>query len=572
METSTQHPGRNIDDFLREQTQMTKERHEMLGALLSSAMIRRGYFLAFASWMGSTEGSGSSGSNRVPSYTVLHTLEWISQHVHLGSEMPFMADKIDPGSGRLIVDCSNADEVKQRAPDWTRQAALAAYLTQPQRKFGPLMGVISPSWVDDQTHENWCNGRALKTAAEFIPIEPNQTVGLLKLDGVRVYALDGQHRVLGMRGLRELRDLGFLQLRAKNGSPRSSQLSRDDFIREFGLTIEAFQSVFCDTMPVEYLPAVVRGESHAEATRRIRRTFIAINSYAKKTEKGENILLDETNGYAIVARRLAVNHPLFRGRRGQRVNWKTTSIPSGRTPFITTLNTLEEIARCYLPAVCPEVVDAWQASISGVVPMRPSDQALNEAFEALSDFFDRVGRLPIFARLAEQTAEQEQAFLEKWREFPRYLRTGAMMEGTSGFRGHLLLRPLGQIILTKAVVEILRGDDRKRQGLTLNTIFRRLNYLDDGDGFEAHRPRNIWWGVTYSGITNRILNSGASWGHKLLVQCISGIEDKSRKNELWWTWVRSRAVDLKSQTWKNLEGRVARFDWDTPELPEPIGG
>lgn len=36
---------------------------------------------------------------------------------------------------------------------------------------------------------------------------------MLTLKDLRVYALDGQHR-LGMRGLRELRDHGFLQMRA----------------------------------------------------------------------------------------------------------------------------------------------------------------------------------------------------------------------------------------------------------------------------------------------------------------------------------------------------------------------
>jgi pimeloyl-ACP methyl ester carboxylesterase len=88
--------------------------------------------------------------------------------------MPFMANKIDHETGRLVVDCSNADEVKQRAPDWTRQAALAAYLAQPERKFGPIMAVISPKWVEDPEHGNWDGrGRALATAAEFTPIEPS---------------------------------------------------------------------------------------------------------------------------------------------------------------------------------------------------------------------------------------------------------------------------------------------------------------------------------------------------------------------------------------------------------------
>ncbi|MBU4461189.1 MAG: hypothetical protein KJ579_11515, partial [Verrucomicrobia bacterium] len=270
-----------------QQEQIEADRRKILSELLRQTISRKGYFLAFASGMGRSDCDNGAHRTPVPSYTVLHSLEWISRHIRLGSEMPFMENRIDPRTGRLIVDCSNADEIKQRAPDWTRQLALAAYLAQPQRKFGPIMAVISPSWVEEPSHSLWDHdGRATCTSVEFIPIEPTGTFGLLKLDGIGVYALDGQHRVLGMRGLRDIRDNGFLQMRARDGTPHSSKVTKDDFVDRFGLSIEDLQAVFNDTMPVEYTPAVVKGETHAEATRRIRRTFIAINSYAKRTERG----------------------------------------------------------------------------------------------------------------------------------------------------------------------------------------------------------------------------------------------------------------------------------------------
>jgi hypothetical protein len=564
----------STEEFLREQSEISADRREMLAALLGQTIARKGQFAAFASTMGRTAQRNGDHGVPVPSYTVLHSLEWISHQIRLGSEMPFMENKIDPESGRVVVDYSNADEIKQRAPDWTRQAALAAYLAQPQRKFGPIMAVISPDWVEDPKHPNWDeNGRARCSAIEFSPLEPSGTVGMLTLKDLRVYALDGQHRVLGMRGLRELRDHGFLQMRARDGSPRATQMSRDEFFESFGLSIEMLQSIFNDTMPVEYTPAVVAGETHAEATRRIRRTFIAINSYAKKTDKGENILLDETDGFAIVARRIAVNHPLFEGGgTNQRVNWKTTSIPSGRIPFITTLSAIQEMARVYLTATRSDVVGTWKATMTGVVPVRPSDEELDAACEALAEFFDHVWKLPLFQRLKDIGAKDELAFLEKWREFPRFTRTGAVVEGTGSFRGHLLLRPLGQIILANAVAELAYPEERGGIGLSLKMIFKRLSALDEDDGFEAHRPRNVWWGVTYTPTTNRILNRGKSWGHKLLVHMVAGITDEEARRELWWDWVSARGVDLKRKTWKNQQGRVARFDWDVAELPEPLKG
>jgi hypothetical protein len=562
----------SVEKFLEEQALMTREREEMLSTLLGQTISRNGLFIAFASSMGRTAQTDTNDGVPVPSYTVLHPLEWISHHIRLGSEMPFMENKIDHETGRVIVDYSNADEIKQRAPDWTRQAALAAYLAQPQRKFGPIMAVISPDWVENPGHENWSrDGRALKSAAEFTPLEPSGRVGLLKLADVRIYALDGQHRVLGMRGLRELRDTGFLQLRNRDGGPRGSIMQREEFFEKCGLSVEMLQAVFNDTMPVEYTPAVVAGETRAEATRRIRRTFIAINSYAKKTDKGENILLDETDGFAIVARRIAVSHPMFEGGgTNKRVNWKTTSIPSGRTPFLTTLTALQEVAKIYLTATHPEVVCSWEAAMTGVVPVRPSDEELNNGYKALAEFFDHVWKLPLFRKLEEVGADGEQAFLERWREFPRFTRNGDFVEGTSGFQGHLLLRPLGQIILAQAVAELAYPEELGGLGLDLKTIFRRLAKFDENDGFGAHRPSSVWWGVTYTADTNRILNGNKSWAHRLLVQLVNGLESETERLELWQEWVWARAVDRKQRTWKNLEGRIARFDWDAPQLPKPL--
>jgi hypothetical protein len=566
--------GVQVDALLDERSEMNEQRREILATLLGKAIARNGHFAAFASAMGKTVAGDGSTATPVPSFTVLHSLEWISRHIRLGSEMPFMENKIDHETGRLIVDYSNADEIKQRAPDWTRQAALAAYLAQPQRKFGPIMAVISPAWVEDPSHENWDeNRRAKQGAAEFLPLEPGGTVGLVKLDGVRVYALDGQHRVLGMRGLRDLRDQGFIQLRTKDGTARDANFTRDQFIESFGLTIEELQAVFNDSMPVEYIPAVVTGETHSEATRRIRRTFIALNSYAKKTEKGENILLDETDGYAIVARRLAVNHPLFEGGgTHRRVNWKTTSIPNGRTPFITTLGTLQEIAQSYLPAVAGDVVRRWETPISGMVPVRPPDTDIDLAYERLAELFDHIRKLPIFKRLEDLDIDDNLAALEKWREFPKYSRTGQVLDGTGGNRGHLLLRPLGQTILANAVAELAAPEDRGGYGLTLRTIFRRIAEIDAAEGFEARRTKSIWYGVTYAPTTNRIINRNKSWAHQLLIQLVAGISDAEAKQQLWWNWVTARAIDRDNLTWRNQDGKLARFSWDDSELPTPIRG
>ena len=44
-----------------------------------------------------------------------------------------------------------------------------------------------------------------------------------------------------------------------------------------------------ETISVEYLPAVIKGETREKAVQRVRSIFVAVNSYARKTDKGENI-------------------------------------------------------------------------------------------------------------------------------------------------------------------------------------------------------------------------------------------------------------------------------------------
>ena len=292
MKTETPAPKTDkVDEMIAEDRQRTERRKLMLQELLQEVSDRKGYVLAHRSAMGRT--LITSGSPKlVPSYAATHTLEWIATNIKLGSEMPFMKSKIDE-DGRLRIDAENAEDVKQRAPDWTRQPALAAYLAQSTRKFGPIIAVVSPAWVDNPKHENWSKGRALKSAADFVPLDLEGKVGLLKLEEVLVYALDGQHRVIGIQGLREVRDTPGLVLKNKEGEHTKKIIPKDDFLKMFKLPIEELQALLNETMLVEYIPAVIAGETREEASRRIRSTFISINSYAKRTDKGENILLDD---------------------------------------------------------------------------------------------------------------------------------------------------------------------------------------------------------------------------------------------------------------------------------------
>ncbi len=282
MRTTDPEPG----PLILEPKETDDREKAILAQLLQKAIARKGYVLVHSSAMGKVL-TETGTPKLVPSFAAAHSLEWIADNMKLGSQMPFMETKIDPVTMRLIIDQENAEEVKQRAPDWTRQPALAAYLAQPQRKFGPIIAVVSPDWVDNPNHENWDkSGRALKSSTEFTALDLEGRVGLLKLDGIKVYALDGQHRVIGIQGIRDVRDkpLGLV-MRTKDGKEKGRAYSREEFLGRFHLSFEDLQALLNETIIVEYLPAVIAGETRSDASRRIRNTFISINSYAKKTDK-----------------------------------------------------------------------------------------------------------------------------------------------------------------------------------------------------------------------------------------------------------------------------------------------
>jgi hypothetical protein len=372
-----------------------------------------------------------------------------------------------------------------------------------------------------------------------------------------------------MRGLRELRDNGFLQLRAPDGTPRGRTMLKAEFLQSFRLAVEDLQGIFSDTMPVEYTPAVIKGETHTEATRRIRRTFIAINSYAKKTDKGENILLDETDGYAIVARRLSVGHALFKDDgQDQRVDWKGTSVTSGST-YLTTLSTLKEATQLFLRPTKPSIFEQWTAPLRGMVPMRPADDELDLGTELRFGLYDHIAALPIFQLLHRTAAHEYRAVLNRWRDFPEHEIFNPLGDRDIGQnRSHLLLRPLGQLILVRAVAELTASESNGGRGLNLQTLFTRLAQLDRNRGFEAHRPQSVWYGVTFSG--GRMVIRNKFWAHRLLVHLLAGTPADNERSFLWKNWVGCRISDSRQPTWKDQRGEISPFDWEKDQLPIPL--
>lgn len=538
----------NVNDDIAAIEELEAKKSAALARLLDETLAKEGHVVAVKSEMGvALQETGIPV--KVPSYVAVHSLRWAGNksNLKMGSEMPFMAKYIDE-EGRIRVDPTNANELAQRAPDWTRQPALTAYLLHDRnRKFGTILAVVSPPWIDDPKHENWGpGGVALKSAIDFTPMDSTGRIGLLNLAHAQIYALDGQHRVMGIRGLHDLQD-GRLDLKKTSGAPIGRSMTRDQFLAQINVPETELNGLMEETISVEYLPAVIKGETREKAVQRVRSIFVAVNSYARKTDKGENILLDESDGFAIVARRAALAHPLFKTPTNEsRVNWKNTALPA-RSVWLTTLQALREMSVSFLSQVEPKMVRPWEELFKGAVPIRPVDSDLSKAQARLSDLFTQMGRLPSFAAISNGDA------IDTWRDF-----------ADSG-KGHLLLRPVGQIVLAKAVGKLI-GED----GMELEDIFDRLISLDEAGGFEQADPSNLWYNVTYDAAREKMIVSQVELAANALAYLIRGADTEGREGLL--ERLRRLRTRPEDSTWINFKGETVGLEDqdDGAFLPEPV--
>lgn len=550
----------DIDSLVNEIDAKSNKERRILTMLLDKYSQTAGKVFAIRSEMGYTlEETGQRV--RIPSFTVVQSLDWVGRTVKMGSQMPFMQGHIDK-KGVLKVDESIADSVKQRAPDWTRQAAIAAYLAHDKRrKFGTVVAVLNPPWVDDLKHENWApvesGRRALKSAYQFEALDTKGRLGLLDLDDSLIYALDGQHRVMGIRGIQELQEHGFLSLKNREGMSKSGRITRDEFMSQFNLDTAELQSLLGETITLELIPAVLAGEAAEQSSQRVRSVFITINAYAQKTGKGEEALLDESDGFAIVARKAGTLHPLF---QHDRINWKSSSLPR-RTRWYTTLDTLRKIAQVYLPQVAYELTSAWEPQFKGQVPIRPEEADIERAKDAYFDFLDRMRDLPVYKGL--ESGDD----LDEIRLFPSDFDSE---EDRLKAKGNLLLRPVGQSILAMAVGQLVH------EGLELDKIFEKLSKWDRLGGFAQHDPSSIWYGVTFD-TRKRNMNTRTNepMAANLLKYMIRGAEENEREIlKKFVVEARIAGGTVDKPKWENFSGSVDTYDPENPgagvDLPLPI--
>jgi DNA sulfur modification protein DndB len=221
----------------------------------------------------------------------------------------------------------------------THAAKIKEYLlTQPQRLFNALVvGVYggAPRWYELAIKENDL------LDPEDLPHYMTGALGILILGGSeKLFAIDGQHRVVGIRQAIEV---------------------------DSGVEEEEVSIIF------------VAHTNDAEGLTRTRRLFTTLNRYAKPVGKYEIIALDEDDVIAITTRRLVEEHALFRDKVSPA---KGKNIPTRDDRSFTTIVALYDA----LDILLRDRYRGWK----DFKRFRPSEEVIERFYERAVNFWDMM--------------------------------------------------------------------------------------------------------------------------------------------------------------------------------------
>ena len=430
----------------------------------------------------------------VKSYVASVSLDWVANNIGFTADLPIFKEA-EEGSKRIEIDRETIENIQQRKPDWSRQLQMTSYLaTQRYHKFPPLLIVGYQSWVYDERHARWgIDGRAEIDSVTKSSLNAGGTYWDLDDSNTRFYALDGQHRLMAILGLKELLQSGHLHALDKQRKTKNvGGLSREQMVQyitertdESAVDVhERLEHLMEENIGVEIVPAVCAGETYKEALRRLRQIFVDVNEHAKSLSKSELTQLDERNGFRVVSRRLVARHPLLHDEEQNRPMVEmTTSTLSKRSECYTTLNTLVEITQRFLTQnkALTDVKNfqSWANFPARGIYVRPDDVSIEKGEATMIEYFNEISKIPSHKACMEGTSFGELREKEE----------------------NILFRPMVQMALATALGNLLsRGevmedivDELSKQELNGQLMLRErtapwFGVLCDSDGnMRRHR-------------------------------------------------------------------------------------
>lgn len=306
----------------------------------------------------------------------------------------------------LIKDPDEIHERKQLST-WIQRVAIeehsdaiANYILQTEQRFlgALIIGIYDgdPTWAPLDV--------SFKTNVLHATADQKEKItgklGFLKLTGgEKMFAIDGQHRVAGIKtAIQELAD--------------------DDLIRQ-----EEVAAIF-----------VGHNASTSAGKIRTRRLFTTVNKKAKRISLASIIALDEDNGFAVATRKLIDSHWLFEDSRKHISYTSTGSIQASDPKTITSVVGLYEIVK---ELYGPYGRKDFESD-------RPSEEDIDSFTDSCMDYLNE---------LLKQVPEYKQVFVAK---------KSNANDFRSESVNHLLFRPAGQRVFARATSLLVeRGDSMK---------------------------------------------------------------------------------------------------------------
>ncbi len=293
-----------------------------------------------------------------------------------------------------------------------RTEDIAQYLLkQNQRFFNAIIAGIyagDPQWYEVDLKD------AYTTNGLELPENLDQMLGALRLTGdEKIFALDGQHRVAGI----------------KNALSRKPALGYEQLAVIF----------------------VAHNNDH-NGLQRSRRLFATLNRYAKPVSKLEIIALDEDDPVAIATRELLRDHPLL-SKKNVIATSKSKNMPATNTQSFTTAVTLYEGLLSYVV----QTQDYKGKQIKDFLAQRPNDKELKKLLALTKRIIDyTVAAFPVFYEYKINAGGDNSA---------------KPFRNSSG--GHILFRPVGFLMFMNAVGRaVSKGKDLKH---VIDLIARKCN-------------------------------------------------------------------------------------------------
>ena len=520
-----------IDEILGE----NKRHRKALQLLLDKQKNKEGHLFALTIRMGTSS-----------SYLTSVSLHWVAGRVNFAYQLPvFERERSNsdlPSDSDIEVTEKTEEYIQQRRPDWRRQLPMTTYLaTRRHHKFPPLLLVAYQDWIYDKNSDKWdSEGRAMFSAINATPLDSKTTYVDLDVEDTQYFALDGQHRLMGIKGLRDLHE-GSLIAKKQNGSPSpGSKITLEDVEKERNKTAGSLsKNIMSETIGIEIIPAVVQGETLKDAISRLRNIFVDVNQNARRLDKSEIALLDENDGFRIVARKLMVTHNLFDGEK--RVDVRKSYLVETSEKY-TTLDTLVESSRLYLSKF--DDFKRWSQpilNIKGADFLRPLDEELEAGERQMRSYFDEIAKLPSHKAIIQGEKVSEM------RQRPK-----------EGGHDHVLFRPIVQQALAKAV-GLLQND----RHMDLKDIMSRLaNHDNGGTDLCLSDPASPWYGVVYDPLNEVVRKSRV---FPLCVQMFTyllgrGISDEELRTAFFESRRTTPEGSIGEDKAIDLEGKSVTFD------------